>query len=130
MIITVLCLAGFAARMVQIQVIDRASWAEFGDSQSIASRELPASRGAILDRDLGVLALSDRRPTIWADPRLVVDPSATAAALASVLDVDEEVIAARLASDRHFVYVDRQVDRLDQEAIDAMQLPGVSSSDE
>jgi cell division protein FtsI (penicillin-binding protein 3) len=130
MIITVLCLAGFAARMVQIQVIDRASWAEFGDSQSIASRELPASRGAILDRDLGVLALSDRRPTIWADPRLVVDPSATAAALASVLDVEEEVIAARLASDRHFVYVDRQVDRLDQEAIDAMQLPGVSSSDE
>jgi cell division protein FtsI (penicillin-binding protein 3) len=129
-IVTLLGLGVLAGRLVQIQVLDRAAWAELGDSQSVAARDLPASRGAILDRDLGVLALSDGRPTIWADPRLVIDPAATAAALASVLEIDQAVVEARLASGRHFVYISRQVEPAQQEVVAEMQLPGIASSDE
>lgn len=113
------------ARLVQVQLLDRETYAALGERQGTAQWELQSVRGAILDRNLNLLAVSDNLPTIWADPRLVANPDQTAAALASVLDVDVDVIAERLASDRHFVYVARQVSPADGLAVQELQLAGI-----
>ncbi|WP_420626600.1 peptidoglycan D,D-transpeptidase FtsI family protein [Candidatus Poriferisodalis sp.] len=124
-IATAIALATLAARLVQVQVLDRETYAALGERQGTAQWELESVRGAILDRNLNLLAVSDNLPTIWADPRLVTDPHQTATALASVLDIDIGVIAERLASDRHFVYVARQVSPSDGLAVQELQLEGV-----
>ncbi|MYA83857.1 MAG: penicillin-binding protein 2 [Acidimicrobiales bacterium] len=118
-------LATLGARLVQVQVLDRETYAALGERQGTAQWELESVRGAILDRNLNLLAVSDNLPTVWADPRLVTDPYQTAAILASVLDVDADVIAERLASDRHFVYVARQVSPEDGLAVQELQLAGI-----
>ena len=111
--------------MVQVQLLDRETYAALGDQQGTAQWELESVRGAILDRNLNLLAVSDHLPTIWADPRLVTAPYQTAAVLATVLDIDADVIAERLASDRHFVYVARQVSPSEGLAVQELQLAGV-----
>jgi len=118
-------LATLGARLVQVQVLDRDTYAALGERQGTAQWELESVRGAILDRNLNLLAVSDNLPTIWADPRLVTDPHQTAAVLASVLDIDAGIIAERLASDRHFVYVARQVSPSDGLAVQELQLAGI-----
>ena len=110
---------------MQVQLLDRETYAALGDRQGTAQWELESVRGAILDRNLNLLAVSDNLPTIWADPRQVTDPHQTAAALASVLDIDVDVVAERLASDRHFVYVARQVSPAESLAAQELQLAGV-----
>ena len=120
-----MALATLGARLVQVQVLDRDTYAALGERQGTAQWELESVRGAILDRNLNLLAVSDNLPTIWADPRLVADPHQTAAVLASVLDIDAGIIAERLASDRHFVYVARQVSPSDGMAVQELELAGI-----
>ena len=124
-IATVAALALLSARLVQVQVLDRETYAALGQRQGTAQWEIESVRGAILDRNLSLLAVSDILPTIWADPRLVTDPLQTATALAEVLDIDVAEVAERLASDRHFVYVARQVDPADGLEVQALELPGI-----
>lgn len=124
-IASALALATLGARLVHVQVLDRETYAALGERQGTAQWELESVRGAILDRNLNLLAVSDSVPTIWADPRLVTDPYQTAAVLASVLDIDAGIIAERLASDRHFVYVARQVSPADGLAVQELQLAGI-----
>ena len=52
-------------RLVDVQVMSSATYSEWGAPQRQAQVELVAERGAILDRDLNSLALSDDRPTVW-----------------------------------------------------------------
>lgn len=122
----VLAFGVLGARLVQVQLLDRETYAALGARQGTAQWEVESVRGAILDRNLSLLAVSDNRPTVWADPRLVTEPYQTAMTLASVLDVDADAIAERLASDRHFVYVARQVSPAHGRAVQELDLPGVS----
>ena len=115
-----------AGRLFQVQVLERDRYAAFGQSQGVAARDIDASRGAILDRNFNVLAISDDRPTIYADPRLVANPTLTAAALATVLDIDQNKLILRLASDRHFVYVARQISPERAQRVKNLELPGIS----
>jgi len=130
MLATLVGMVLLGGRLAQVQVLDRSTYSDLGTRQGTSTHEIVATRGAILDRNLSVLALSDERPTIYADPHLVVDPVATAAELSLVLDIDEETIAARLASDRRFVYVARQVSLEDRDRVAELALPGVAFLEE
>lgn len=130
MLATLIGITALGVRLTQIQVLDRATYSDLGDRQGRTNVAIEAPRGAILDRNLSVLALSDERPTVYADPRQVVDPAHTAAQLALVLDIDQDVITARLASDRHFVYVARQVSAEDRERVAELGLPGIAFLEE
>ena len=124
-IATAAALAVLGARLVQVQLLDRDTYASLGDRQGTAQWQLESVRGAILDRNLSLLAVSDNLPTVWADPRLVTDPHQTAMTLASVLEIDADAVAERLASDRHFVYVARQVSPEEGLAVQELGLDGV-----
>ncbi len=125
MLTIVLAVGVVAWRLVNIQIIDTATYTEWGNPQRSALVELEAGRGSILDRNLNALAVSDNRPTIWIDPALVDDPLATATALATVMDVDAQELAQRIASGGRFLYVERQVEPSLGSAVLELGLGGV-----
>ena len=95
-ILTALVFSVVIARVVMLQTADAESLREAGRAQRTSETVLRASRGVIFDRNGDELALSVPATTIIANPKLVGDPSATVAALATVLasDTREAAVAA------------------------------------
>lgn len=119
-----------AARVVQVQGLEADRYSAFGESQRVRSVALSADRGSIFDRNGQDLALTVHQSTVTANPRLVVDPLAAAAALAPVLGVDAAVLQTRLTRDQSFVYLARKVDDDVAAKVKALAVPGVELIDE
>ncbi len=75
------------ARAVEVQLVERAVWADEALAQHEKSRVVPATRGRILDRNGGELAVSHVRATVGVSPREIVDRDEVAAALEEHLGV-------------------------------------------
>lgn len=129
LVVLVLLFVTVLVRLTQVQVLGD-QYVAFGESQRIRSVELPADRGAIFDRNGNDLALSIPQRTIWADPRLIVDPTATAAKLAPLLRLDAATVESRLAGDKHFVYLARRVSDEVAAKVQKLDLDGVFFVDE
>ncbi|HET9723995.1 MAG TPA: penicillin-binding protein 2 [Actinomycetota bacterium] len=122
----------FAAIFVRLTVLQVSQAASFRDralDQRLRTVELPATRGQILDRNGDPLAISLEARDVYADPRYVEDPWATAAALAPVLEVETGDLERLLSRDTTFVYLARQVDRHLADRIGALGLPGIGFLD-
>jgi cell division protein FtsI (penicillin-binding protein 3) len=86
-----------------------------------------AHRAPITDRNGEILAISLPMATAYADPRQVTDPEHAAEELATVLpDLDVKVIAARLASDKKFIYIARDITPEQELRINDLGIPGVA----
>jgi cell division protein FtsI (penicillin-binding protein 3) len=72
---------GIEARLIYLQVIDRADLIERAERQQMRTRPLPAKRGDILDRRGRVLATSVDADSIYAIPSVIGDEPAAAASL-------------------------------------------------
>ena len=125
-----LACAAVVGRLAWLQVLAPDRYTELGVSQRTAAVVLPADRGSIFDRNGHELALSIRQHTVWADPRLVTDPAASAAALAPVLGADVAVLTTKLQADGAFVYLARKIDDRRAEQVEALDLDGVFLVDE
>ena len=75
------------ARAVEVQLVERAVWADEALAQHERSRVVPAPRGRILDRNGGELAVSHLRAAVGVSPREVVDREEVAGALEEHLGV-------------------------------------------
>lgn len=126
----VVLFAVVAGRLTQLQLLEGDRYAALGASQRVRPVTLPAERGSMFDRDGRDLALSVPQKTVWADPRLVVDPQRTAAELAPVLNMDEPTVLRQLTASGAFVYLKRQVDETTAATISGLNLPGVELIDE
>jgi cell division protein FtsI (penicillin-binding protein 3) len=117
-------------RLVNLQVVAPDHYAAAGVAQRIREDRIAAERGSIFDRNGAELAMSVAQKTIWADPRAVKAPLATAAALAPVLGQDVEELRAKLSQKGAFVYLARQVPLATAAQVDDLHLAGISSYDE
>src|ERR1700748_1933522 len=108
-----LWVAGIEARLVYLQVYDRADLAARAERQQERTPPSPARRGDILDRRGRVLATSVDADTIYAVPTEIDDPAAAARKLCDALgDCDareRQSLADRLSQRKAFAYVRRQV---------------------
>jgi cell division protein FtsI (penicillin-binding protein 3) len=118
-------LTGVMARLTVLQVREGVSYEERGFDQRLHTFTLPAQRGSILDASRQPLALSVEARDIYADPRFVVDPAATAARIAPVLGLRTVPVLRSLTASGSFAYVQRQVDLATAGRIEAMHLPGI-----
>ena len=124
-----LWVAGIEAKLVYLQVFDRAELAARGERQQERTQASPAKRGDILDRRGRVLATSVDADTIYAMPTAVDNPTDAAKQICDALrDCDareRQVIGDKLAQKRAFAYVRRQVAPDQAERVAALNLDGI-----
>ena len=73
--------------------------------------EMPATRGRIMDRNGDVLAVSTPVKSVWAIPEDARLQPAQARRLAGLLDLDVRELNRKLASEKDFAYLKRQLPR-------------------
>ena len=117
------------ARLVHLQIFERADLARRAENQQNRLRELPAKRGDIVDRNGRVLATSVDTDTIYAVPSETADPVAAATDLCGALGdctaKEREALTARLKRRGSFAYVKRQVSPAQKHAVEALGLDGI-----
>jgi len=119
-----------AGRAFYLQVVNNDFLQEKGDSRYRRDLEISASRGKVMDRNGDVLAVSTPMKSIWAIPADVRLEGEQLRMLASTLEIDARELSRRLASDRTFVYLRRQVAPDVADRIAAMKLPGIHQNKE
>ena len=92
--------------------------------------DISATRGRITDRNGDVLAVSTPVRSIWAIPEDAQLAPAQARSLATLLELDVREINHKLASERDFVYVKRQLPPELADRVTALKLPGIHQKDE
>jgi cell division protein FtsI (penicillin-binding protein 3) len=121
----VLAFCAIFVRLTVLQVSQAAALQRLALEQRLRTVELPATRGAIVDRNGEPLAISLEARDIYADPRYVTDPWRTATVLAPLLGRGARELAQLLSQDTSFVYLARQVDPGLAERIAGKGLPGI-----
>ena len=128
LVLMALALGVILIRLVDVQAIEGNHYEAMAMAQRIHSVTLAAERGSIFDRNGNDLALSVPQHTIYADPRVVKDPTRYANKLAPIVHVDRAKLRSRLAQPHMaFVYVARKVDDQTAARVKKLGLPGVGS---
>ncbi|MBL8595350.1 MAG: penicillin-binding protein 2 [Devosia sp.] len=87
---------------------------------------IEASRPAIVDRNGLEMAVDVRVPSLYAEPRRIIDVAEAARALRSVLpDLDQRWLEARLTGERGFVWIKRELSPKLGDEIMKLGLPGI-----
>jgi cell division protein FtsI (penicillin-binding protein 3) len=123
--LTMVAFLAISSRLVVLQILDAPSLDEAAAKQRLRTIELPAVRGRIFDRNGDDLALSAQARTVFAQPRLVVDPAGTARKLAPLLGVPARTIRARLAANTPWTYLARKITVQRGDAVSRLALPGI-----
>ena len=115
------------ARLAYWQVIRHGQLAQQAAAQYREVVELPATRGAIFDRNLTQLVVNTTVYSAFVSPDQV--PAAqrlqVAQALSSVLGVNQNAVFETLASGSKFAYILRRFSKAKADKLTAMMLPGV-----
>lgn len=119
-----------AARLAVLQVRDHEVYAERASDQQLRVVELDPPRGTIYDARGRELAVSVPVDSLYALPDRVVDPAATAEALAPLLGVGRAELEGRLAGGRRWVWLARKLDPPVATAVRALDLPGLGFVEE
>ena len=86
----------------------------------------PHTRAMIVDRNGEILALSLPTAGLYANPREMIDTAEAAQKLKAVLPrLDLDVVKERLASEKQFVYLARNITPREQLALNNLGIPGV-----
>ncbi len=112
-------------RLIFIQIIDFPFYSAAAKDQHTVSIPLEPKRGAILDRNMRVLAVNLNVDSIFANPREVIDKVRASGSIASCLKLKEELVLERLNRDKGFVWLKRKVTPEESSAIKALKLKGV-----
>jgi len=92
--------------------------------------EISATRGKVVDRNGDVLAVSTPVKSIWAVPEDAKLTPHEARELALLLELDVKELNRRLASEKEFVYLKRQIPPDVADKVSAMNLAGIHQQNE
>jgi cell division protein FtsI (penicillin-binding protein 3) len=120
-----LAFIALGARAVYLQSFTTGFLQKQGEQRYKRTIEVPATRGRILDRHGTVLAASLPARAVWAIPEDVEAPAAKLQELARLLQVDRRELDRKLAEDKTFVYLRRQVDPDVAAKVAALGIPGI-----
>ena len=84
------------------------------------------ARPDILDRNGEILAIDLKTPSLFAEPRRIIDPDEATELLAGVLpDLDSREVRDRLASKRGFAWLKRDITPAQQQEVYRLGIPGI-----
>ncbi|MFN4148980.1 MAG: peptidoglycan D,D-transpeptidase FtsI family protein, partial [Rhodocyclaceae bacterium] len=128
-----LLLAGFVVlvgRSFYLQGIHKDFLIGKGEARYERVIEVPATRGRILDRNGDVLAVSTPVKSVWAIPEDARLTPAQTRQLAALLGIEVRELTRRLAAERDFVYLKRQIPPDVAAQIANLELPGIHFQNE
>jgi cell division protein FtsI (penicillin-binding protein 3) len=117
-------------RSFYLQILNTDFLQEKGESRYRRDLEVSASRGRIADRNGDVLAISTPMKSIWAIPSDARLTPQQVRQLAQLLEVDGKELSRKLASDKTFVFLQRQVPPDIADTVAALKLPGIGQNKE
>lgn len=121
------CFLALGGRLIHIQTVQAEQITEYRDARRHRQINLRPRRGLIVDTRGRILAGSEERPSVFADPSLIDKPEDAADRLAPVLSADpmhlHDLIHARRT--RRFCWLARGVENDIAGEIRRMRLPGV-----
>lgn len=108
-------------RLVQLGMVVPDSTIE-GQARDV----ITATRPPILDRNGLEMAVDIRVPSLFAEPRRIIDVEEAVRKLRTVLpDLDEAWLRTRLSGDKGFVWVQRELSPAIQEKVMRLGIPGI-----
>lgn len=128
--VLLLGMATLIGRSIYLQAINNEFLIGKGESRYARVLEVPATRGRIMDRHGDVLAISTPVKSVWAIPEDARLQPAQVRNLAQLLEMDVRELNRRLAEDKEFVFVKRQVSPETADRVMAMKLPGIHLQNE
>lgn len=114
-----------ALRAFQLQILDGDKLRQLGEKQHLKEMIVLPKRGTILDRAGEPLALSLEGQSVYARPRRIKEPKPIAAKLAEALGLDGADVAQKLASEKSFIWLKRQVSPKEAERVETLNIDGV-----
>ena len=128
-VVLLLCLAGFAVlfgRAFYLQGLNNDFLQAKGEARFVRVVDMPASRGAVMDRHGKMLAISTPVESIWTSPADLELDAAQVTRLAGALAIDRTLLAERIGdSGKNFVWLKRQLSPEQAVAVMALKIPGV-----
>lgn len=120
--------AAFA--VIGIRVVDVSVFSDNSEpryTRSIAKDEKNTGRADIVDRNGVLMATSLNTASLFANPRLVLDPEQAAIRLATALPgINVKAIEKKLRSDRGFVWLKRHLTPRQQYAVNRLGIPALN----
>ena len=97
-----------------------------GGRRSVVQDAVATARPDILDRNGEILATDVKTPSLFAEPRKIIDADEAVELLTAVLpDLDANEVRERLSSKRGFVWLKREITPKQQQEIHRLGIPGV-----
>jgi cell division protein FtsI (penicillin-binding protein 3) len=97
-----------------------------GSRRSVGTDAVATSRPDILDRNGQILATDVKAPSLFGEPRKIIDVDEAVELLTAVLpDFDATEVRERLSSKRGFVWLKREISAQQQSEIHRLGIPGV-----
>jgi cell division protein FtsI (penicillin-binding protein 3) len=111
-------------RLVDATVLSQGG--EPGLAQAASAHALPTSRADIVDRNGVLLASSLTTASLYADPKLVIDPvEATQKLTAALPGLDYNDVLHKLTTEKRFVWLKRNMSPKEHYLINRLGIPGV-----
>jgi cell division protein FtsI (penicillin-binding protein 3) len=130
LIVTLMVLSLIAARLVQLQGVDRATYADSAQVQQLHTVTLMARRGTITDRNGDAIAATVDARNVIADPELIPQPGLAADQLAPVLTATPDSLTAKLSvHSQYALLTPTPVSPAVADAVLALKLPGITVQD-
>src|SRR5581483_4651632 len=120
-----LLLVAVGARAVQLQMLQGEKLMKLGQRQHLKEWIVLPKRGALFDRGGEPLALSMESHSVYARPHRVDNPEPLSRALAQILNLRAGEVKQKLASDKPFVWIKRQVSSAEAEKIQTLNADGI-----
>ncbi len=124
-----LAIVGFAAvyGVIALRLVIFATVSDgHGARRSVGADAIATARPDILDRNGQILATDIKTPSLFAEPRKIIDVDEAVELLTAVLpDLDATEVRERLSSKRGFVWLKREITPKQQEEVHRLGIPGV-----
>lgn len=119
-----------ALRAVYLQAFAGEGLARLGDRQHLQERISVPKRGTILSRNGDTLAISVESRSVYVRPRRLKSATKVVPAVARALSMKRRDVQRKVASDKPFVWLKRQVTPREAQRIRALKVEGIGLSDE